>query len=617
MENIWGYILNATIYGSITGLAILIIKSILNKKINKKYAYLLWMILIVKLVMPFGPESNLSLFNKIPVSINKNVNSTSQIKIHTYIEENYNANSDTPTSREEASSISSAEAINDSNSFINIVPFIWITGAILTLGAHIIFYLFFLKHMWKNSREDKKYLEKVLLNCQKRLHIKRKIQVVIDDMISSPSLIGIWKVKILMPSTLIDLSENQLQHIFLHELCHYKNKDTIINNIIIFLQCVHWFNPLMWFLFKKMKNDMEMACDERVLSVLQEEEHNKYGLTMLTVLEKISFPKKLSVGLNMADDKKTIKKRVELIKNAKHFTKKKKIFTITGMICLIVLCGILLTNEKTLVQDEDNTILSKYTKQGESKDLEKAISKVIIDKYASQLFPFDVVQYGMDLNVDTSGELPVESHVILGQDEDDDSVEVYLMASYGSYEFENGIFNMTSGTWNIPMKIKFSKVKEGEFILTDGGYYYLDSEEAEDGEQHKSSVEKMFPKSIAYKALNNDYADQLNKDVQNQAVVYVKSLGRESQVSHEYVQKEYIDELAMVDISDIEELENYPNWIGTREELENNKRYIYETDYDKSSSIVTYTKYDDKKVQIEMLQYKIKGDKLEEIELKK
>lgn len=617
MENIWGYILNATIYGSITGLAILIIKSILNKKINKKYAYLLWMILIVKLVMPFGPESNLSLFNKIPVSINKNVNSTSQIKIPTYIEENYNANSDTPTSREEASSISSAEAINDSNSFINIVPFIWITGAILTLGAHIIFYLFFLKHMWKNSREDKKYLEKVLLNCQKRLHIKRKIQVVIDDMISSPSLIGIWKVKILMPSTLIDLSENQLQHIFLHELCHYKNKDTIINNIIIFLQCVHWFNPLMWFLFKKMKNDMEMACDERVLSVLQEEEHNKYGLTMLTVLEKISFPKKLSVGLNMADDKKTIKKRVELIKNAKHFTKKKKIFTITGMICLIVLCGILLTNEKTLVQDEDNTILSKYTKQGESKDLEKAISKVIIDKYASQLFPFDVVQYGMDLNVDTSGELPVESHVILGQDEDDDSVEVYLMASYGSYEFENGIFNMTSGTWNIPMKIKFSKVKEGEFILTDGGYYYLDSEEAEDGEQHKSSVEKMFPKSIAYKALNNDYADQLNKDVQNQAVVYVKSLGRESQVSHEYVQKEYIDELAMVDISDIEELENYPNWIGTREELENNKRYIYETDYDKSSSIVTYTKYDDKKVQIEMLQYKIKGDKLEEIELKK
>ncbi|MEG0855924.1 MAG: M56 family metallopeptidase [Terrisporobacter sp.] len=617
MENIWGYILNATIYGSITGLAILIIKSILNKKINKKYAYLLWMILIVKLVMPFGPESNLSLFNKIPVSINKNVNSTSQIKIPTYIEENYNANSDTPTSREEASSISSAEAINDSNSFINIVPFIWITGAILTLGAHIIFYLFFLKHMWKNSREDKKYLEKVLLNCQKRLHIKRKIQVVIDDMISSPSLIGIWKVKILMPSTLIDLSENELQHIFLHELCHYKNKDTIINNIIIFLQCVHWFNPLMWFLFKKMKNDMEMACDERVLSVLQEEEHNKYGLTMLTVLEKISFPKKLSVGLNMADDKKTIKKRVELIKNAKHFTKKKKIFTITGMICLIVLCGILLTNEKTLVQDEDNTILSKYTKQGESKDLEKAISKVIIDKYASQLFPFDVVQYGMDLNVDTSGELPVESHVILGQDEDDDSVEVYLMASYGSYEFENGIFNMTSGTWNIPMKIKFSKVKEGEFILTDGGYYYLDSEEAEDGEQHKSSVEKMFPKSIAYKALNNDYADQLNKDVQNQAVVYVKSLGRESQVSHEYVQKEYIDELAMVDISDIEELENYPNWIGTREELENNKRYIYETDYDKSSSIVTYTKYDDKKVQIEMLQYKIKGDKLEEIELKK
>lgn len=70
MQNIWGYILNATIYGSITGVVILLIKSLLKNRINKKYAYLLWMILIIKLAFPFGPESSLSLFNKIPVKIN-------------------------------------------------------------------------------------------------------------------------------------------------------------------------------------------------------------------------------------------------------------------------------------------------------------------------------------------------------------------------------------------------------------------------------------------------------------------------------------------------------------------------------------------------------------------
>ena len=55
MENIWGYTLSATIYGSIAGIVILVIKVLMKNKLNKKYAYLLWMILIIKLVMPFGP----------------------------------------------------------------------------------------------------------------------------------------------------------------------------------------------------------------------------------------------------------------------------------------------------------------------------------------------------------------------------------------------------------------------------------------------------------------------------------------------------------------------------------------------------------------------------------
>ncbi|MEW9080912.1 M56 family metallopeptidase, partial [Terrisporobacter glycolicus] len=70
MENIWGYIVEATIFGSVTGLIILLIKTLLKNKINKRYAYLLWIILVIKLIIPFGPESNISLFNSIPINSN-------------------------------------------------------------------------------------------------------------------------------------------------------------------------------------------------------------------------------------------------------------------------------------------------------------------------------------------------------------------------------------------------------------------------------------------------------------------------------------------------------------------------------------------------------------------
>lgn len=599
MGNIWGYILSATIYGSITGVVILLIKKLLRNKINKKYAYLLWMILIIKLVIPFGPESSLSLFNKIPIKINKqtsvtNNTSTSNNSFSYTVDNDYSTvdnsiNNDLQIN-ENTSSIVNQEKINII--FKNIFPYIWLSGVVMALTTHIIIYLYFIRHLKKNGRYYDERLKNILKNCKKKLHIKRKIYLVIDDTINSPSLVGIFKIRIVLPSNLVDLNEEELQHIFLHELSHYKNKDTWVDNALAVLQCVHWFNPLVWYLFKHVRNDMEMACDERVLGVLNERDYNKYGLTMLTVLEKANFNKKYAVGLNMADDKKIIKKRVELIKNSKHLTSKKKKFTITGIICLLVMCGVLLTNGKTINKDE-STLLLPIEKMN-PQYLDESISKAIIENYV--------------ISSDTGAEFNVESHVILGKNEYDNFTEVYVVSTYGGYSFENNIFNLTNVSSNIPIRIKFSKNKEG--------YELIESEVAKDGSMYKDSILDMFPKKEAYLALNNDYTNRLLKEVNKQAKAYVESINRKCEVTYNYVEKEYIEELALVDSSDMQELWDYPEWIGNREVLENGKRYIYETQYDKSLNILTFIKLDENNTQIEMLQYEIGGNKLEKLNLK-
>ena len=68
-------------------------------------------------------------------------------------------------------------------------------------------------------------MEKILKNCKSQLNINKNIQIIVYDKISSPSIVGMFKVKIILPRNLINLSEEELRHIFLHELCHYKNKD--------------------------------------------------------------------------------------------------------------------------------------------------------------------------------------------------------------------------------------------------------------------------------------------------------------------------------------------------------------------------------------------------------
>lgn len=639
MENIWGYVVGATVFGSATGLIILLIKTLLKNKINKRYAYLLWIILVIKLIIPFGPESNISLFNSIPINFNMenilssntnqlennstkldNINSNSNaLQSNSYIETDNSANdvnSISTTSQDNYSNINednenvgqNSQLIDNTTSIpmvgINkdklskILPFVWLCGFIFAVVSHMVIYIYFIKDLKKSSKLKYERLEKILKNCKSQLNINKNIQVVVHDTISSPSLVGMCKVNIILPSNLINLSEEELTHIFLHELCHYKNKDNYIDNLLGVLQCVHWFNPLIYYYFKKMRNDMEIACDERVLSVLNEDEHNKYGITMLNVLEKINFTSKVRVGLNMANDKKTMRERVELIKNSKNFSKKKKIFTLTGIVCLLVMGGVLLTNGKTIKVDED---------------LDKAISNVILEEYGAE---YEKNYPGI---YSGEGELSVEAHKILGKSTKNDKIEIYLIATYGDYEFQNDIFNLVYASSQIPLKITFTtNSKEGSKLEDNNKYYFVDMKMASDGANLEKSIKDMFPTKEAYKALDiingAKGSEKLFEEINQDATKYVESLGRKSKVTYHYVQKENIDESELDNIWKLEEVGTYPDYIGTREVIENKKRYIYRTDYSKTTKVLAFTKTDENGDIVEEILYEINNNKVKKID---
>lgn len=638
MENIWGYIVEATIFGSVTGFIILLIKTLLKNKINKRYAYLLWIILVIKLIIPFGPESNISLFNSIPINSNmENIlssnrgqlenNSTklddtnsnsnaSQTNNYTQTDNNTNeVNSTNSTSKDNYSSNENNENVGQSNQIINntasapivgtnkdklstILSFVWLFGFIFAIVTHMAIYIYFIKDLKKSSILKYERLEKILKKCKSKLNINKNIQVIVHDTISSPSLVGMFKVNIILPEHLINLSEEELTHIFLHELCHYKNKDNYIDNLLGVLQCVHWFNPLIHYYFKKMRNDMEIACDERVLSILNDDEHNKYGITMLNVLEKINFNSKVRVGLNMANDKKTMRERVELIKNSKNFSNKKKIFTVTGIICLLVMGGVLLTNAKIIKVDDD---------------LDKAISNVILEKYRPEYEKNNPGIYSGD------GELSVEAHKILGKSTKNNKIEIYLIATYGNYEFQNNIFNLVRASSQSPLKITFTTdQEEGSKLKDNNKYYFVDMKMVSDGANLEKSIKDMFPRKEANKALDiingSKGSEKLFEEINQDATKYVEGLGRKSKVTYHNVNKEHIDGFALESIWEFKELSAYPDYIGTREVIENKKRYIYKTDYSKATKVLNFTKAYENGEIVEEISYEINNNKMEKID---
>lgn len=344
MEKLWELILQTSFYASVVGVIIILSKVILKSNMNAKYHYLIWMLLIIKLIIPFGPESNVSLFNKIPV---RNVYQNNiEYVINTDTKSYYSfENNNSSESNQDTNSIDSSVTSRD-NRLNEFIPIIWMIGCVNILAAFIISHYLLNRSLNKESKDIDKHKYEILKGCKEKMNIKLSIGVLVNESVKTPSLVGLIKPRILIPSSMINLSDKELEYIFLHELSHYKRKDIFVNYLLIILQSIHWFNPIIWYFFKRIREDMELATDERVLKIIKEEEHKEYGKAILTVLESIKISKRTLGVIGMIDDKKTIKNRIEQIKNMKFMKHKKILFSIVGTVSIIVLSTVLLTSAK-------------------------------------------------------------------------------------------------------------------------------------------------------------------------------------------------------------------------------------------------------------------------------
>ncbi|MCL6616996.1 MAG: transcriptional regulator [Anoxybacillus ayderensis] len=209
-----------------------------------------------------------------------------------------------------------------------------------------------------------------------------------------------------------------------------------------------------------------------------------------------------------------------------------------------------------------------------------------------------------------------EGHVILDTEQKGNKVKAYTIASVGVFEFQDGIFTIVSGSGAIPTVMTFSIDEHGQYKL-------IAYEEPLDGEAYVESIKKMFPKKYDSKVLYaEEYYDELAKQQERQAQEYLKNIGRHAKVSISYVEKQplNISVQAMNHflrmLSSDPFLNECPDWLGTREVIEQGIRYVYETSQSKANDgrdVVTLRKMKEDGTVIDMRQYVIEENKLKRI----
>ena len=143
------------------------------------------------------------------------------------------------------------------------------------------------------------------IDCLNETNSKNTIPIYSTAFLKSPVLAGFLRPRIYLPIHLISdfnagtISATDIRYMLLHELQHYKHKDILIGYLINTVNVFYWFNPLIWYFLKRIRQERELACDSAVLQLLKETEYKSYGNTLINFAETIALsPFPLTMGIS-------------------------------------------------------------------------------------------------------------------------------------------------------------------------------------------------------------------------------------------------------------------------------------------------------------------------------
>lgn len=105
--------------------------------------------------------------------------------------------------------------------------------------------------------------------------------------LSGPAAYGVWRPAILLQESAVLWSTTELRHVLWHELSHLARRDVAANVLVSLIRVVQWWNPLYWWAQRNWLAEREGACDALVVSRLNGESPSAYGHTILAFVERM------------------------------------------------------------------------------------------------------------------------------------------------------------------------------------------------------------------------------------------------------------------------------------------------------------------------------------------
>ncbi len=279
---LFDWLVAASLRASLLTAATLLLQSALRHHLSAGMRYALWLPVLVVLLMPVLPESRWSIehvFQTAPQPVQIMPPDISPVVMDR-----------TPAVSEAAAPM--PEPFNWQR--LVLITWICVSAAMLVLGS--LSFLLTLRRFKQARHPASDELLATLAQIAREMHLRYVPRVLIASSISSPAVTGLLRPTLLLPAQFDhEFTPAEARFVLKHELMHLKRGDLPLNALMCVLMTLHWFNPLLWIAFFKIRADREAACDAQVLRDATQDHRAEYGHALLKV-ETAFCPRGLSLG---------------------------------------------------------------------------------------------------------------------------------------------------------------------------------------------------------------------------------------------------------------------------------------------------------------------------------
>lgn len=311
MTAIFERVLNMSLTGSIV-IAVVLLARLLLRRAPKIYSYMLWAVVLFRLLCPISLSASLSVLKPLPVTTTQGLSTVTYRPVEPV----------TPASGQigqENAKPESAEAVKaeTGDQAMTLAAAVWLTVGGALAACSLVQY--------------------TVLRRKLREAVPYRGEILLSDKIRTPFVMGVLSPKIYLPW---DTPQEERRFIIAHERQHIHRGDPLWKLLGYLALCVHWFNPLVWLAFFLGGKDMEMSCDEAVLNRLGEGIRADYSQALL----RLATHRRLIAGMPLAFGEGETKGRVRNM--ARWRRPKVWVSGICAVLCLAVLAVCALNPQK-------------------------------------------------------------------------------------------------------------------------------------------------------------------------------------------------------------------------------------------------------------------------------